>query len=705
MNMLAPLEDELVESRFTVPGIHCAGCIGKIERGLSGIEGVAGARVNFSARRVLVRHSRSVSDGDLIEAFEGLGFEAQESVSELAGQDDAETRRLLSALAVAGFGMMNVMLLSVSVWSGAPDSTRDLFHWLSALIAVPVLAYAGRPFFRSAFAALRKGRTNKDVPISIGVLLATGLSLYETATHGPHAYFDGVVMLLFFLLAGRVLDAMMRDRARSGIGALLARLGREATIVAADGSARRVAADAIEPGMLMRVAAGEALAADGEVIDGEGSLDASMLTGESAPIRAGPGALVHAGMVNLGQPFTARVTAAAEDTAIAEIARLMEEAGQPRSSYVRIADRASRLYAPAVHTLALLSLAGWLLAGAGLHQALLVAVAVLIITCPCALGLAVPAAHVVIAGALMRRGVLVKDGSALERLAEADHVVFDKTGTLTLGESRPVDLDRMTSQEKSIALALAQSSRHPLSRGLAGALRSLGVHPSALDRITEQAGEGVSGLDGSRPVALVRPQVTSGAHPACELRIGDKRILIDFTDPLRPDVADAVAALAALGLEVSILSGDARDAVAAVADWLALPFVAGVTPAEKLAYLAELEQRGKRVLMVGDGLNDGPALAAAHVSMAPGGASDVSRQAADAVFLGDSLMPVANAVRAARRTMRTVRQNFRLAVGYNVIAVPIAVAGFVTPLIAALAMSLSSLIVVGNSLRLTRGAR
>jgi Cu2+-exporting ATPase len=283
--------------------------------------------------------------------------------------------------------------------------------------------------------------------------------------------------------------------------------------------------------------------------------------------------------------------------------------------------------------------------------------------------------------------------------------VSDHTGTLTLGESRPVDLDRMTRQEKSIALALAQSSRHPLSRGLAGALRSLGVHPSALDRITEQAGEGVSGLDGSRPVALVRPQVTSGAHPACELRIGDKRILIDFTDPLRPDVADAVAALAALGLEVSILSGDARDAVAAVADWLALPFVAGVTPAEKLAYLAELEQRGKRVLMVGDGLNDGPALAAAHVSMAPGGASDVSRQAADAVFLGDSLMPVANAVRAARRTMRTVRQNFRLAVGYNVIAVPIAVAGFVTPLIAALAMSLSSLIVVGNSLRLTRGAR
>jgi Cu2+-exporting ATPase len=634
-----------------------------------------------------------------------LGFEAQESVSELSTQNDLETRRLLSALAVAGFGMMNVMLLSVSVWSGADGATRDLFHWLSALIAVPVLVYAGRPFFNSALGALRKGRTNMDVPISIGVLLATGLSLYETATHGPHAYFDGVVMLLFFLLAGRVLDAMMRDRARSGIGALLARMGREATIVAADGSTRRLAAGAIEPGMLMRVAAGEALAADGEVIDGEGLLDASMLTGESAPLGAGPGALVHAGMVNLGQPFTARVTAAAEDTAIAEIARLMEEAGQPRSSYVRIADRASRLYAPAVHTLALLSLGSWLLAGAGLHQALLVAVAVLIITCPCALGLAVPAAHVVIAGALMRRGVLVKDGSALERLAEADYVVFDKTGTLTLGEPRPVELDRLGAHEKSVALALAQSSRHPLSRGLAAALRALEVPAAALTAITERAGEGVSGMAGSCPVALVRPQVALGENPGCELQIGEKRIVIDFADPLRPDVAATIDALAQLGMEVSILSGDAHDPVAAVGKRFGLPFVAGVQPAGKLAYLAELKERGKRVLMVGDGLNDGPALAAAHVSIAPGGASDVSRQAADAVFLGESLMPVADAVRASRRTMRTVRQNFTLAVSYNIIAVPLAVAGLVTPLIAALAMSLSSLIVVGNSLRLARNPR
>ena len=708
MTSLAPLvvdSGDWVESRFTVPGIHCAGCIGKIERGIGRVGGVANARVNFAARRVTVRHARTLSEDTLLAEFGTLGFEAQPSVFELAPREDAETRRLLTALAVAGFGMMNVMLLSVSVWSGAGSATRDLFHWLSALIAVPVVAYAGRPFFRSAFAALRKGRTNMDVPISIGVLLATGLSLYETAIGGPHAYFDGAVMLLFFLLAGRALDAMMRDRARAGIGALLARMGREATIVASDGATSRVPADRIEPGMLMHLAAGEALAADGEVVTGEGLLDASMLTGESEPITAGPGAPVHAGMVNLGQPFTARVTAAADDTAIAEIARLMAEAGQPRSSYVRIADRASRLYAPAVHTLALLSLAGWLLAGAGIHQALLIAVAVLIITCPCALGLAVPAAHVVVSGALMRRGVLVKDGSALERMAEANHVVFDKTGTLTLGEPRPVSLAHLSRREKAIALALAQNSRHPLSRGLAAALRAQGVAPSALESVAEEAGTGVIGE--ARPVgavALVRP-AAARASASCDLQVGDVRRPIAFADPVRPHASDAIAALAAIGMDATILSGDAPEPVADVGERLGVPFVAGASPTEKLAFLENLAASGNRVLMVGDGLNDGPALAAAHVSIAPANASDVSRQAADAVFLGDSLLPVAQAVGAARRTMQIVRQNFTLAVGYNLIAVPLAVAGLVTPLVAALAMSFSSLIVVGNSLRLARAVR
>jgi Cu2+-exporting ATPase len=510
-------------------------------------------------------------------------------------------------------------------------------------------------------------------------------------------------MLLFFLLAGRVLDAMMRDRARSGISSLLNSMGRGASVLGPDGATRWVDAKDLEPGMVMLVPAGEALAADGEIVGGETTIDTAMLTGESEPRAAAKGDTVHAGMVNVGNPVQVQVTAAAEDTVLSDIARLMDEAGQSRSRYVRIADRAARFYAPAVHSLALLSFAGWMLAGAGWHQSLLIAVAVLIITCPCALGLAVPAAQVVAASALMKRGLLIKDGSALERLAEADRVLLDKTGTLTLGQPRPVDLSSIGPDAQAIALALAQASRHPLSRGLAEALRQAGVAPAPLDDVAETPGEGMRARAGGTDVALIRPDKAGGGL-SVDLVIGEDRTRIAFSDPLRPDVSDALGQLQAMGLECAIISGDRQAAVSAVADELGLEGRGDMTPPEKLAELERLSQQGAHVLMVGDGLNDGPALAGAHVSIAPGTASDASQQAADAVFVGEGLMPVARAVRVARRTMAIVRQNFALAVGYNVLAVPLAILGHVTPLIAAIAMSCSSLIVVGNSLRLARSA-
>ena len=372
----------LIDSRFTVPGMRCAGCIAKIERGLQELDGIEAARVNFSAKRVAVRHDRALDADELVDAIRRIGFEAQIAEANPLGQDDTERRMLLRSLAVAGFGMMNIMLLSVSVWSGAGGVTRELFHWLSALIALPVVAYAGRPFFSSAAMALRHRRTNMDVPISIGVLLATGLSMYETTTGGEHAYFDSAVMLLFFLLCGRALDAAMRNKTRAGIGALLSRMGKSARVLKADGSSQTIAAQDLEPRMLMLVAAGEALAADGVIEEGKTSIDNAMLTGESTPEAAAERSTVYAGAINLGDPIRVRVTAASSDTAIAEIARLMDEAGQSRSHYVRIADRASRLYAPAVHTLALLAFGGWMIAGAGWHQSLVIAIAVLIITCP-----------------------------------------------------------------------------------------------------------------------------------------------------------------------------------------------------------------------------------------------------------------------------------------------------------------------------------
>lgn len=692
----------LVSTRFTVPGMRCAGCIAKIERELPKVPGIAAARANFSAKRVAIRHDPALGEDALTASLRELGFEAQPVAENPMGIEDKERKRLTRAVGVAGFGMMNIMLLSVSIWSGAEGATRELFHWLSALIALPVIAYSGRPFFASAWMALSHRRTNMDVPISIGVILATGLSIYETITGGGHAYFESAVMLLFFLLAGRTLDAVMRDRTRAGIGALLGRMGKSASVIGPDGTTRRVAAADLEPGMLVLVAAGEALAADGEVVEGASAIDNAMLTGESAPEPVGPGGVVHAGAINLSAPLRIRLTHVAEDTALAEIARLMDEAGQSRSAYVRIADRASRLYAPVVHSLAALAFAGWMIAGAGWHQSLVIAIAVLIITCPCAMGLAVPAAQVVASGALLRRGLLVKDGSALERLAECDIALLDKTGTLTLGSPR-ADVGALTQTQRAVALGLAQASRHPLSRGLAATLLREGVEPAAISDVREVSGAGLTGLWESVEVALERPEDAGQSLATC-LRIGADRQTIAFADPLRTDAAATLAALQAQGVSASILSGDRAAPVAAAARELGLAAEAEASPQAKLAALEALKAQGRRPLMVGDGLNDGPALAAAHASIAPGTASDASQQAADAVFIGEKLMPVALAVRVARKTMRIVRENFAFSIAYNLLAVPLALFGLVTPLIAAIAMSVSSLVVVANSLRLARSA-
>lgn len=707
MNAVAPIhsaESQSLVSRFAVPEIRCAGCISKIENGLNNAPGIISSRVNFSAKQVSITHLPELDNDQLKRKIEALGFEAQILADNMLAEDKGSTGKLIRALAVAGFGMMNIILLSVSVWAGATGVTRDLFHWLSALIAIPVIAYAGRPFFASAAMALRHGRTNMDVPISIGILLATGLSLYETATGGAHAYFDGAVMLLFFLLAGRVLDGMMRDRAREGIGALLKQTAPGAMVLAGDGKTRWVASAALRPGMRMLVAAGESLAADGVIESGRSQFDCSLLTGESEPQPKSKGDRALAGTLNLSAPVTVRVTAVGEDTTVADIARLMDDAGQRRSFYVRVADRAARYYAPVVHSLALAAFVFWMLAGAGWHQSLLIAVAVLIITCPCALGLAVPAAQVVASGALLRKGVMVKDGSALERLAEVDYALFDKTGTLTLGHPIPVNLDALSLTQKQITLALAQASRHPISKGIRTALLALDIEPAALDDIQELPGEGMTARWDGVSVKLGKPE-KSEDHLSSQLTVGSDSVLIQLQDAIRPDALEAIARLQAMGLPASIISGDNIHSVSVVSRALAISAQAGASPQDKVDTITRLTAGGRKVLMVGDGLNDGPALAAAHVSIAPGSASDVGQQAADAVFTSASLLPVALSIRVARRTMQIVHQNFALAIGYNVCAVPLALTGMVTPLIAAIAMSLSSLIVVGNALRLNGAAR
>lgn len=692
--------ENLRQSDLSVPAIHCGGCIQKIERALAALPDVEQARVNLSTKRVSIRWWGD-DPPPLVATLKAVGYDAH--LYDIgAQQKDPVLRELIVALAVAGFAASNVMMLSIGVWAGADPAARAAFYWLSALIALPALLYSGRVFFRSAWTALRCAQTNMDVPISIGVLLAFGMSLYETIHHGAHAYFDAATSLLFFLLIGRTLDHVMRERARTAVKGLARLAARGALVLRRDGTHHYLPVDEIEPGMAILLAAGERVPVDARVTEGQSELDCSLVSGESLPRCVAEGSVLQAGTLNLTGPLTVTAIAAAKDSFLAEMTRMMEAAEAGRSTYRRIADRAARLYAPVIHLTALLTFVGWMIATGDVHRAVTIAIAVLIITCPCALGLAVPMVQVVAARRLFERGIMVKDGGALERLAEADHVILDKTGTLTRGAPYLVDGDRIDRHALAIAAAIAAHSRHPYSLALAAAGRARETPPVAVADVREYPGSGLEGRLGDRVYRLGRVDwaLSDRAAPADVVLSECGRLLsaFHFQDELRPDAREALAALASNGLPVEILSGDREETVRRLALVLDIPHLAGVSPGEKVAHVATIAASGRKVLMVGDGLNDAPALVAAHVSMAPASAADVGRNAADFVFLRESLMAVPQAIDIAHQAGRLVRQNLLLAIGYNVIAVPIAIAGQVTPLLAAIAMSLSSIIVVGNAL-------
>lgn len=692
------------EVELVAPEIHCAGCIARIERALQAVPDVTRARVNLSTKRVRVRWRGHPPP--LIETLAGLGFSAHTADAPTPPAEDAERRRLVRALAVAGFAAGNIMLLSVSVWSGASESTRILFHWLSGLIALPAVVYSGAVFFVSAWRSVRHGQTNMDVPISIGVLTAFGLSLYETFTHGAHAYFDAAVMLLFFLLIGRTLDHVMRERAMTAVRGLQHMMARSALVIDDSGVERRIPVDQIEPGMIVLIAAGERAPLNASVLEGASDLDLSLVSGESRPVAARVGDTLWAGALNLTGPLKAVVRAPARESFLADMLRMMEAAEQGRSSYRRIADRAAQLYAPAVHVLALLTLIGWWAVAGDPHRAITIAVAVLIITCPCALGLAVPMAHIAAARRLFDAGVLVKDGAALERLAEIDTAIFDKTGTLTLPEPQLVEADERVEGALAQASALARYSAHPNARALAAQ-----IVPALLsfEQVREYPGEGVEAvLEGVRyrlgrpDWALANPGSADDEDAVVFSRAGALLARFRFEQRLRPGAEEAVAEFARLGIATEIVSGDHDEPVHALARALALRSYARLTPAQKVERLKALAATGHRTLMVGDGLNDAPALRTAHASMAAADATDIGRAAADFVFLRPSLLAAPETLITARVTAQRVRQNIALAVAYNILAVPLAVAGLVTPLIAAIAMSASSLLVVANTLRPVR---
>jgi Cu2+-exporting ATPase len=699
---------------LAVEGVGCAGCIRKIENGLKQLPGIVDARVNFTNRRLAVGwRDKALNASEVIDALARIGYRAHPfEAGRVETEEAREARRLTKCLAVAGFAAMNIMLLSVSVWSGhAGDmtpETRDFFHWISALIALPAAAYAGQPFFRNAWSALRIGRVNMDVPISLGVILALGMSVIETANHAEYAYFDSAVMLLFFLLCGRALDHAMRRKTRAVAGNLAALKSEVAHRFEKNGEVVMVPVAALKPDDRLLVRPGERIPADGTVVGGSSEIDESLVTGETARRTVASGAAVHAGSLNFSGTLTVRVTAAGADTLLAEVERLLDKAVAAKSRYLRLADRAARFYAPVVHTTAALTALGWLIAGASLHDSIVAAIAVLIITCPCALALAIPAVQVVATGAMFRGGLILNSGDAIERLAEVDTVVFDKTGTLTLPEPRVDNAADIDPKVLELAARLALSSRHPLAAAVAREARNRTPIADAV----EEAGQGVRAMIDGSEARLGNASFCGIADPAWQWPAGetgtsliafvhgDRKAVLAIRQTLRPHAVAVVKALSQLGLQVKILSGDRQSAVAPIAAALGISdWQAGLKPADKIAAIDAMKAGGHRVLMVGDGLNDAPALAAAHVSLSPISATDLTQAQADAVFLGDKLKPVLDALEIARRARRLMLQNLILAAVYNAVAVPIAVAGLVTPLIAAAAMSGSSLLVTLNALR------
>jgi len=726
---LRPDEDEVANVDFTelastdgdgnhhlnlmVDGIHCAACVWLIETLLQRNPTVLQARVNMTTRRLRLSWQGELGDiDDIIRPVMQMGYRLIPfDPAALEQATASRNKELLRCLAVAGFAAGNVMLLSVSVWAGyfqgMGGATRDLFHWISALIALPAAAYAGLPFYRSAVGAIRNRRVNMDVPISLGVILALGMSLAQTIRGEPHAYFDSAITLLFFLLIGRYLDGRARGQARSAAEHLLSLNARSITVVEPDGTRRLIAPQKAVPGMTVLVAAGERIGIDGKVVDGQSDVDTSIITGESIPVLNRPGATVFAGTTNISAPLRIEVTATGGNTLLSEIVRLMENAEQGRARYVAIADRVAKAYAPVVHTLSLATFIGWwLIGGIGWQDALMNAIAVLIITCPCALALAVPVVQVIATGRLLRAGILVKSATALERLTKVTGIIFDKTGTLTTGKPELVgepDQDKLL-----FAAGMAANSNHPLSRALVRAAGNVTAHPN----VSEQAGLGLLTPGPSGPIRLgsrVFCDVAENADVPSDIAgpelwlsepgVAPTRFV--FRDTMRSDAPDVIDNLRTRGFEMTLLSGDRESTVRQLAETLGIPvWQARMSPTQKAAHIQTRSDEGKCDLMVGDGINDAPALAAAHASMSPATAAEISQNAADIVFQGDRLGAVIEAIDVARKADQLVRQNFALSFAYNVITIPLAVSGYVTPLIAAIAMSSSSLVVIANALRL-----
>jgi Cu+-exporting ATPase len=679
-------------------GMSCASCAARVERGLNQLDGVS-ATVNFAVERAHVEHAPSVSAADLIDAVKSAGYRAAVVSPRVEAEHDApdELRpRLIGStlLAVPVIALSMVMPWQFPNW-----------QWLALALTTLIVLWGGYPFHRAALRRARHGASTMDTLVSLGTLAAYLWSAVVVVTRGhAHVYFEVAAAVTVFLLAGRYAESRAKRSAGAALRALLS-LGAKNATVLRDGIELRVPVDELQVGDMVVVRPGERLATDGVIVAGASALDTSVLTGESGPVDVTAGDHVIGGSVNSYGRILLRATKVGADTQLARMARLVADAQNGKASVQRLADRVSAVFVPAVLAIAALTLGGWLLAGRPAAAAFTAAVAVLIIACPCALGLATPTAILVGTGRGAQLGILIKDPQVLEAVRSIDTVVLDKTGTVTTGVMTVVAVEPDSDDVLSRAAAVESASEHPVAAAIVAAARERGLPPVDVEDFVNDPGTGVSGVVDGVTVTVSRASVSDG-HTTVEVAWdGRVRGLIRLSDTVKPTSAQAVSQLKAMGITPVLLTGDSAWAAERVAAEVGIDradVIAGVLPTGKADVVKRLQADGRRVAMVGDGVNDSVALATADIGMAMGTGTDAAIEASDLTLVRGDLRTVPTALRLSTRTLRTIRVNLFWAFGYNVTAIPLAAFGMLNPMIAGAAMAASSVLVVANSLRLRR---
>lgn len=715
------------ESRLGIEGMHCAACALSVEKALKSVHGVLSADVNATSGRARLTWSANVTKpSDWIRAVSRAGYRALPAADAFIQDDRRKNQRLmLWRLLVAGFCMMQVMMYAMPSYYASPGEMTaealNLMRWASWILTIPVLLFSCGPFFNNALNDLNQHQISMDMPVTLGILItflvSTAATFEPTGWWGSEVYFDSLTMFVFFLLTGRWIELRMRDRTAGALDTLMRRLPSSVERLRSDGNFERIAVRNLNVGDLVRVLPGEAFPADGTIMLGTTSADEALLTGESRPVNKVVGAEVIAGSYNLNASVQVRVDKIGQSTRYAQIVALMERVAVDKPRLALLADRIARPFLLAVLFAAVGS--AIILWQVDHSRALMAAVAVLIVTCPCALSLATPSAMLTVSGALARSGVLVRRMQALEALTTIDTVVFDKTGTLTEDRMKVgaivtgVSLSEM--QALQIAAALAQYSLHPVSRALVEASKKYPISDVNLEiaNVQEVSGSGLMANSiygnlklGSEQFCALDNALLNDDISKVHL-VSEQGWLASFeiVEAIKPDAAAAVRALRDTGIQVEVLSGDHAASVTNITEKLGIKtYTALCTPQEKLARLQSLQEQGHRVAMVGDGLNDGPVLASAHVSIAMGQAVPLAQAQSDFVVMGGQLAMVPHLITQAKRTMRIVKQNLIWAAAYNAVCVPLAVVGLLPAWLAGLGMALSSLLVILNAARLSRSS-